>query len=204
MKKIIYLFSILAVSIFLISNCEKKISDKKTFKVEYLNNSGDFIFKDEYINEITEKSYNLIEYIKRQDTNSIVDMCFDGDIMYDSMNEGYISKQDLYKDFNNKGDVFSLFFDSEKYYKSNEKYIDHHAEDPLKRDYKLCLKDVLLKYNSIYIDTIQISQIDKSVTVYLNWDNKKTSNSGKIGYSIGFIYIENKWKIRVLLDRNAF
>jgi len=201
-KRILYLLPILIVSLFFIGNCESKIQNRYNFKVEYLNNTGDFIFKDEHLKDIADISYQLLEYIKNKDTDSIVKMCYDGHIMYDSMNDGYISKKNLYDDFHNKGNVYSLFFDSERYYKANQNYIDHHSSDYARSDYKLCLRDVLLKYE-IFVDTLQLSRIEKRATVYLNWKNKKKSQSGRIGYSIGFVNIDDKWMIGVLLDRNA-
>lgn len=200
-KSSIFLF--LYCFLILIS-CGEKVNSKYSFNVEYLNNTGEFIFKDEYRKKIADKSYDLLEYIKNQDTDSILDMCHEGYIMYDSMNESHITKKNLFKDFRSKGDVYSLLFDSENYYKRNRQFIDHITSDDARKDYKLCLRDVLLKYPAIRVRKMQIFNVSKSVTVYLDWEDKDISQSSRIGYNIGFVYVDNKWKIKSLLDRSAY
>jgi len=203
MNRKICLFAIFIVSIFFLVSCEKKVSEKYDYKIEYLNNTGDFIFEENHFKEIVDKSYQLLEHIKNKDTDSILEMCYDGYLMYDSMNESHITKKNLFKDFRSKGDVYSLLFDSENYYKRNRQFIDHLISDDARKDYRLCIRDVLMKYEFV-IEMLQLTRIEKRVTVYYNWENKDLSQSSRIGYSTGFVYVDNQWKIKSLLDRSAY
>jgi hypothetical protein len=204
MMRMVVSFIICIVITLNVSSCAKDsgVSSKYNFEIEYMNNIGDYEFTKEYIMDISDKTYQFIDYIKEKNTDGIVKLCYDGNLMYDSRNEWSVTKKQLLSDFKKKGEVYQLFFNSDLYYKSDEEYINNLSDIYEKEDYRLCLRDVLLKYDDIRIRKIQIWKADRTVTVYLTWKSKEKSQSGKISYSISFDYENDKWMLSTLLLRN--
>jgi hypothetical protein len=201
--KVGVIFSIMIGSV-IIANGEQN-----NYIIKYENPSLKGTIPQETFDELAKMTYNIIGYIEEVNTEAIINIWPEpkvlNEILIDLNNDRYITRRNLIKDFKKKGEIYSMYFDSEKYYKSNKKAFDLMYNRKPVMDMKLCLRDILIKYknNNIRIKNIMVIYAD-CIDIYLTWDDKDKSESSRISYIISFSKKNNKWVLSSFLGRMAY
>jgi len=182
--------------------------EQNNYIIKYNIRSLEGTIKQEDFNELVDITYKIIGYVEEINTEKIINLWPEqkvlAAVLIDLNNDAYATKRDLVKDFKQRGAIYSMFFDSEKYYKSNKKSFDLMYNRKPVMDMKLCLRDIVIKYkkNTIRIKSMNVMYADY-IKINLTWDDKDKSESSDISYSISFFKRNNKWVIASFLGRLA-
>jgi hypothetical protein len=165
--------------------------EKNNYKIEYQTDLKKLTKQEEF--EVVNKTYDMIKCIKEKRIDDFWSLPFyNFGIMVDSIDEYYFTLKEIKKDFQKEGMVYQLLFDSEKYYTNSKSDIDRRSRVMGREDYRLCIRDVLLKYPKLAIRDIVVQSSD-SVAVYFDWVERNKTGSAKIQYYCYFSLIDNVW-----------
>lgn len=182
------------------------IGEEENYTIKYKNPSAKGTVTKETFDELAKITYKIIGYIEEVNTEKIISLWPEpkvlNEILIDPDNDRYVTKQDLEDDFNNKGQIYAMYFDTKKNYSMNKKFYDLNYNKKTKMDMKLCLRDILIKYKNknIRIKNMNVTHSDL-IEIYLTWDDKDKSESSKISYRISFSKKNNKWVLSSFLGR---
>jgi hypothetical protein len=184
-------------------------SEEKKYTIQYENPSARGVVTQETFNELIERTYNIISFVEEINTEKIISLWPDpkvlNEVLIDPVNDFYVTKKGLINDFKRKGQIYAMYFDSERNYLLNKKSYDLNYNEKSKMDMKLCLRDVLIKYkcNNIRIEHIKVVYSDL-IEIYLTWDDKDKSESAKISYSVSYSKKNKKWVLCEFLSKMPY
>jgi len=182
---------------------------EENYTIKYKNPSANGTVTKETFDELAKLTYRIIGYIEEVNTEKIISLWPESkvlnEVLIDPDNDRYVTKQELVNDFNNKGQIYAMYFDTEKHYRMNKKLYDLSYNKKTKMDMKLCVRDILIKYKSknIRIKNINVTHSDL-IEIYLTWDDKEKSESSKISYRISFSKKNNAWVLSSFLGRMPY